>query len=101
MRKGSHKYSILQGKKRECYVTGEVSQLEKHHIYFGNPNRKISDKNGFWVFLTTELHRGVNGVHGKNGHALDIQLKQTCQTKYEASHTREDFIQLIGRNYID
>ena len=34
------------------------------------------------------------------GHKLDLFLKQTCQKKYEETHTRDDFIKLIGRNYI-
>lgn len=91
--------SILQDNKA-CFITGTDNQLELHHIYFGR-NRATSDKNGFWVYLTAELHRGTNGVHGKNGHALDIQLKQACQLKFEERHTRAEFIQLIGRNYID
>lgn len=35
--------SILQNKK-ECYVCGLYAPLECHHIYFGNPNRNISEK---------------------------------------------------------
>jgi hypothetical protein len=45
-------------------------------------------------------HEGTNGVHGMKGHKLDLFLKQTCQKKYEETHTRDDFIKLIGRNYI-
>ena len=42
--------SILQAT-RECYITGATDGLHKHHIYFGNPNRRISEANGFWVWL--------------------------------------------------
>jgi len=101
VRNGSHNYSILQGKQKACYITGSDGVLEKHHIYFGRGWRDISDKNGFWVFLTPELHRGTNGVHGRDGHALDILLKQDCQRKFEETHTREEFMNLIGRNYLE
>lgn len=42
-----------------------------------------------------------DGVHGKNGHALDLKLKQECQRKYEETHSREEFMALIGKNYLD
>lgn len=100
--KGNHNYSILQGKGKRCYLTdAEGIPLEKHHIYFGTGLRQISDKHGFWVWLKPELHRGTYGVHGKAGHSLDQRLKQDCQRAYEREHSREDFLRLIGRNYLD
>ena len=42
--------SILQTEK-ECYITGQTNNLHKHHIFFGNPLRQISEDNGFWVYL--------------------------------------------------
>ena len=93
--------SILQDEKK-CYITGQTNNLHKHHIYFGNPLRKISEKNGFWVYLAGRLHnQSEDGVHGKNGHDLDLMLKRHCQMKYEETHTREEFMKLIGRNYLD
>lgn len=92
--------SILQDEKR-CFVTGRIDNLHKHHIYFGNPLRKISEDNGFWVWLTGEYHnQSYYGVHGKDGHDLDLRLKQACQRKFEETHAREEFMALIGRNYL-
>ena len=100
--KGSHNVSILQGKIKKCYITGTEYNLHKHHIYFGTGKRAISDKYGFWVWLTGELHNQSElGVHGKDGHDLDIKLKQDCQRAFEKNHSREEFIGLIGRNYIE
>lgn len=99
--KGSHNYSILQGKTKECYMTGSTDCLEKHHCFFGAKNRKISDAYGFWVWLTVKKHRGTDGVHGLRGHELDLELKQDCQRQFEADgHTREEFMSLIGKNYL-
>jgi hypothetical protein len=54
------------------------------------------------VYLAGYLHNQSNeGVHGKNGRELDLMLKQHCQMEYEKTHSREDFIKLIGRNYLD
>lgn len=91
--------SILQDKK-ESYISGSTYNLEEHHIFFGTANRKVSEKNGLKVWLTSEEHRGTYGVHGKFGRDLDIKLKQDAQRKYEETHTREDFIKLIGKNYL-
>lgn len=96
---GNHMISILQGKEKYCYITGETENLEKHHIYFGS-RRKTSDKYGFWVWLTPEIHRGTDGVHGKNGHELDQRLKRVCQRICEENHSRNEFMALIGRNYL-
>ena len=99
MKKGV--YSVLQDYNKECYVTGAVTGLELHHIYFGSKNKNASDDNGFVVWLTYEKHRGTYGVHGKYGHELDQQLKEECQAAYEAlGHTREEFMRLIGKSYI-
>lgn len=91
--------SILQDKK-ESFISGQIYELEEHHIYFGRGYRKISEKKGFKVWLTREEHRGTYGVHGMYGHELDLKLKGDCQKEYEKTHTREEFIKLIGKSYL-
>jgi hypothetical protein len=39
-----------------------------------------------------------DGVHFNR--ELDLRLKRACQAKYEETHSREEFIALIGKNYI-
>lgn len=99
--KGSHSVSVLQGRERECYITGRTGDLHKHHIYYGTGNRAVSDKHGFWVWLIPELHNtSSEGIH-KGNIELDTRLKQDCQRAYEAEgHTRAEFIKLIGKNYL-
>lgn len=100
--KGSHNFSILQGKGKRCYLSdAEGVPLERHHIYYGVGKRKISDKHGFWVWLTPERHRGTYGVHGREGHSVDLLLKQDCQRAFEQEHSREEFMKIIGRSYLD
>ena len=90
--------SIMQSEK-ECYITGRTDNLHLHHIYFGNGLRKISDENGFTVWLVGEWHNMSNfGVHFN--HDFDLHLKQSCQRKYEETHTREEFVKLVGKNYL-
>lgn len=90
--------SILQ-KRKQCYITHSTIGLHKHHI-FGGANRNISEENGFWVWLCGELHNLSNdGVH--SDYRLNLRLKQDCQREFEKTHSREEFVRLIGKNYLD
>ena len=93
--------SILQNEKK-CFVTGITTNLHKHHIYMGYGTREVSEEKGFWVYLINELHNGecVFGIHNMYGHPLDLALKRICQQKYEETHTRDEFIELIGRSFL-
>lgn len=91
--------SILQPDTRECYITGATDGLHKHHIYGGNPNRRISEEHGFFVWLRADWHNMADyGVHFNKD--LDRRLKQECQERFEETHSREEFMRLIGRNYL-
>lgn len=91
--------SILQDKK-ECYVCKTTQNLHCHHIYGGVANRKISEKNGFKVWLCAKHHNMSNeGVHFNK--QLDLHLKRTCQEKFEETHSRAEFRQLIGKNFLE
>ena len=90
--------SILQNEKI-CYVCGRTNNLHKHHI-FGGANRKTSERNGFTVYLCACHHNLSNeGVHFNR--ALDLEIKKQCQKEYEKTHKREEFMKLIGKNYLD
>lgn len=100
--------SILQDWK-VCYLTKMVDfpdsmggKLDKHHVFFGSSDRKISEDNGFWVWLRHD-HHIADAPHDSphNNRAVDLRLKRDCQRKYEESHTREEFMSLMGRNYLD
>ena len=90
--------SILQPEK-ECFITHRTWGLHKHHI-FGGPNRQISEKNGFFIWLIPQLHNmSDEGIHFNK--EFDLRVKRLCQAEYEKTHTRDEFMALIGRNYLD
>lgn len=90
--------SIMQDKK-ECYITGSTADLHKHHIYFGNPNRKHSEKYGCWVWLRSDWHNMAGyGVHFNK--PFDFLLKQKCQREFEKRYSHEKFMEVFGRNYL-
>lgn len=89
--------SIIQ-KKRECLVCHITRGLHRHHVYAGS-RRKASEENGFTVWLCGPHHNLSNeGVHFN--HELDLLIKQLCQREYEQTHSREEFMKLIGKNYL-
>ena len=90
--------SILQ-KEKACLICDTTHNVECHHVYFGTANRKISEKHGFTVWLCNHHHTGSrNSVH--QNRELDLMLKKAMQMVYEVDHTREEFMELIGRSYI-
>ena len=89
--------SILQNKKY-CLICGTEIKLHKHHVYAGNPNRKKSEENGCWCWLCQYHHTGDGGVHQDPD--LDRALKQRCQNKFEATHSREEFIKIFGKSWL-
>ena len=89
--------SILQTEK-ECYITGSISQLHKHHIY-GGSRRKTSDKWGCWVWLRADWHNLSDyGVHFNKD--LDTRLKRECQERFEKLYGHEKFMSVFGKNYL-
>lgn len=93
------RFSILTDDLEHSYLSGIPTNVI-HHIYGGNGRRKISEREGFIVPLTPAEHNmSSRGVHFNK--KLDLWLKQLCQEKYEKmGHSREEFIKLVGRNYL-
>lgn len=90
--------SIIQ-RTKECYFC-KSPYVEDHHIIYGNARRQLSEKYGLKVWLCVAHHRGTYGVHGREGHQLDLTLKQLAQKVFEKTHTRDDFIKIFGKSYL-
>jgi hypothetical protein len=85
--------------KKECYITKATEGLHKHHI-FGGANRKLSEQYGLYVYLVPRLHNmSDDGVHFNR--EFDLQLKREGQMKFEETHSREDFLKIFGKNYLE
>lgn len=101
-----HPESILHRKDGTCYLCMKLAAdyrihayLEEHHAFPGNPGRRISEENGLKVYLCLEHHRnGTAAVH--NNHENMRLIQEDAQLAYERTHTREEWMELIGRNYL-
>lgn len=92
------RHSILTDDLEHSFLSGIPTNVI-HHIYEGTGRRKISEREGFIIPLTPQEHNmSDESVHFN--HNLDLKLKRLCQAKYEKTHTREQFIKLIGRSYL-
>ena len=96
MGKNGYEPSILNTTQGEDYILKrEVGDTARHEIYFGGKNRKISKQCGFWVNVCPQIHDKIH-----NNHELDLKLKKQCQARFEETHSRDEFMELIGRNYL-
>lgn len=86
--------SILQTEK-QCFITGTVVDLDKHHIYHGS-RRKAADKYGCWVWLRHDLHMEL---HDRNKE-LDKMLQRTCQERFEELYSHQEFMDIFGKSYL-
>lgn len=98
-------WSLVQEDTSKCYLSGNVGWLEWHHV-FGGAFKKISEENGFMVRLNHHFHNeppckqnfGMGSAHFNK--EVREKLQRDCQIAFEKHHTREEFIKLIGRNYL-
>ena len=92
--------SLLQGREKVCYITGRVDNLHKHHIFSG-PRRAASDKYGFWVWLTADIHNvRPESVH-RNGWELRRRIQKDCERAFLKDHTMAEWMEMIGKNYLE
>ncbi len=75
----------------ECeYCHRKFNHLDPHEVY-GGSNRKRSILNKFVKKLCRECHSNEEIIN---------QLKIDTQKEFEKTHTREEFIKLIGKSFL-
>jgi hypothetical protein len=104
--------SIMQPESdRGCYLCEIINNdyspkltRQEHHI-FGGPNRKWSEKFGLKVKLCLRHHEGDISGQKSAVHRPDLNnyadiLHIRAQREFEKNHTRKEFTDIFGRNYI-
>lgn len=65
----------------------------------GNKERKLAEHYGLKVYLCLQHHEvGPMAVH--RNYELARLLQRKGQEKFEENHSREEWMQIFGRNYI-
>lgn len=75
-----------------CEVCGKYSKRLDPHEIFGGSNRKRSIKSKFVKLICPRCH---------SNEAIINQLRIDTQKEYMKTHTKEEFINLIGKSYIN
>ena len=102
------KKSIMGTQKGFCYMCFRYTPTEKHHIFGGTANRRLSEEDGLWVYLCQECHNiPPRGVHF-NPYRREW-LQKAGQRAYEnnliakgmpPAEARAAFMQRYGKNYL-
>ena len=91
--------SIVQDlDERRCFLCGSVRDLELHHIMHGSANRRLATKHQLTCWLCRTHHAGRFGVHQNAD--LNRRLQQEAQTAFEKTHTRAEWVNIFGKNYL-
>ena len=100
-----HKKSILRTKKGVCYLCARLNDdysekvTEEHHILFGSGRRELAEAEGIKVDLCIDHHRtGQQAVH--NCRETSELLCRIAQEEYELTRSREEWMQIAGKNYL-
>ena len=90
--------SIIQ-KNKECFFCGTTQNLQKHHI-FGGSRRKFSEADGLYVWLCFRHHCSDDRYAVHNNKDMMQKLHEIGQKSYEEDHTRQEFMERYGKNYL-
>ena len=74
-----------------CYVCGKSGNLEAHHICKRSQVPALTHCTLNIVYLCPIHHRSEKGIHGRDGHELDLKLKLEFQNKLELLFDKEYF----------
>ena len=91
-----NRYSVFYDDLTRCMNCGSEYQPTLHEIYEGK-NRQNSMKYGFVLPLCLGCHREL-----QNNKEFNDKWKQEAQMYFETRiGTREDFLEIFRRNYLD
>ena len=95
--------------RKTCFLCGRTAYTERHHIFSGTANRKLSEEDGLVVDLCHSCHNEPpNGVHFNkdNMHRLHVhgqriwEMGKIVNDGLTDEQAREAFIKRYGRNYL-
>ena len=82
-------------KTHRCRICGAYGATHIHHI-FGGARRSISEKNNFVIELCPGCHQKAHSDSD-----FGDALKHDCQLEFLESHSQEDWMELMGKSWIE
>ena len=90
------RYSVFTNNLNKCYLCDSTYQVTKHEIFEGR-NRRNSMMYGFVLPLCIMCHARIT-----NDNAFLLIWKRKAQQYFEENiGTREEFLKIFYRNYLD
>jgi len=94
------RYSIITNDLEHCIECGRTG-INKHEVFFGTANRKLSIEDGLVIPLCESYHHNQYdciGIHFDKD--LNKKWKKIAQKKWQEHYgkTEEDFIKRYGKN---
>lgn len=74
-----------------CELCGAEGIMEEHHAIFRGQSKALQECELNKFLLDYKCHRGENGIHGKNGHEADVELKKKLQERLFNELDRETY----------
>ena len=91
--------SIMQEDRDGCFRCGRQAEKLDRHEVFGGANRQKSKALGLWVLLChNTCHLGC--VHKDAAESLRLKKKAQRIAMKHYGWSADDFISIIGRNYL-
>lgn len=85
--------SLFDTEDGHCYICGRYDLTARHEIFRGT-NRQNSKRTGLWINVCDICHRNL---HKRDN---ELEMCRRGQRRYERTHTRDEFIQIFGKDYL-
>ena len=95
IKKEKARFSIIYTDLTKCAKCSSKIKIEQNEVFEG-AKRSISIKYGFVIPLCKTCHTRFH-----NDREFALSIKKHFQKEYEKEHTRDEFINIIHRNYLD
>lgn len=89
-------FSVFTTDLSHCFVCGRPYP-QIHHM-MNKFDKKKAEKYGLILPLCVNHHTGAEGVHTKPEKML--ACRQMAQRKFEEEHSREEWLEEFGKNYL-
>lgn len=92
--------AVIERSQGLCELCGNNQMVQLHHIISGQGKRKQCETVESVKALCWTCHHGTFGVHGREGKALDRQLRQELEKTYRDQGLEEqEILYLLGGRY--
>ena len=91
-------WSAFTDDMERCWLTDQNRYVERHHVFNG-AYKAASEKYGYVIPVHKDIHN-MRWFSIHENRPFRLAIKQFCQRHFELTHTREEFVEIFGQNFI-